>query len=103
VVLPSLYEGLPNVLLEALASECTVVATDLPGHREVIRDGENGVLVAPLDVNALEKGIRCALEDDGSLGTEGRRTVLAHFRWDTYIEQRRLLYESGGRAGDWTP
>lgn len=93
VVLPSLYEGLPNVLLEALATRSAVVATDLPGHREVIRDGENGILVAPSDVPALAKAIRRALRDDGSLGSEGRRTMLARFRWDTYIERRRLLYE----------
>jgi glycosyltransferase involved in cell wall biosynthesis len=93
VVLPSLYEGLPNVLLEALATECAVVATDLPGHREVIHDGENGIIVAPSDAPALANAIRRALDDDGSLGAEGRRTMLAGFRWDGYIERRRLLYE----------
>jgi glycosyltransferase involved in cell wall biosynthesis len=93
VVLPSLYEGLPNVLLEALATRCTVVATDLPGHREVIRNGENGILVAPSDVPALAKAVTRALRDDGSLGAEGRRTMLADFRWDTYIQRRCLLYE----------
>jgi len=97
--LPSLYEGLPNVLLEALATGCAVVATDLAGHREVIRDAENGILVAPSDVPALARAIQRALRDDGSLGTEGRRTMLEHFRWDAYIERRRLLYESiAGRA-----
>jgi glycosyltransferase involved in cell wall biosynthesis len=93
VVLPSLYEGLPNVLLEALATGSAVVATDLPGHREVIRDGENGILVAPSDPPALSTAIRRALLDGGSLGRQGRRAMLARFRWDAYIERRRLLYE----------
>jgi glycosyltransferase involved in cell wall biosynthesis len=94
VALPSLYEGLPNVLLEALATGCSVVASDLPGHREVIRDGENGILIPPSDVEALTGAIDCALRDDGSLGAKGRETVLTHFRWQTYIERRKLLYES---------
>lgn len=94
VALPSLYEGLPNVLLEALAAGCSVVASDLPGHREVIRDGENAILTAPSDVKALTEGIDRALRDDGSLGVKGRETVLTHFRWETYIERRKLLYES---------
>jgi glycosyltransferase involved in cell wall biosynthesis len=93
VVLPSLFEGLPNVLLEALATQCAVVAADLPGHREVIRNGENGLLVAPRDVSSLTRAIRRALRDDGSMGAEGRRTMLGGFRWDEYIERRRLLYE----------
>jgi glycosyltransferase involved in cell wall biosynthesis len=94
VVLPSLFEGLPNVLLEALASGCTVVASDLPGHREVIRNGKNGILVPPSDVESLRDGIQLALRDDGSLGARGREMMLAHFQWDTYVERRRLLYES---------
>jgi glycosyltransferase involved in cell wall biosynthesis len=98
VVLPSLYEGLPNVLLEALATQCPVVATNLPGHREVVRDGENGILVPPSNVPALTGAIRRALGDDGSLGAEGRRTMLERFRWDAYIERRRLLYECVAEA-----
>ena len=94
VVLPSLYEGLPNVLLEALATGCAVVATDLPGHQEVIRDGETGILVPPYDVPALARAIQRALSDDGSLGAEGRNAMLEHFRWEACIERRRLLYES---------
>jgi glycosyltransferase involved in cell wall biosynthesis len=94
VVLPSLWEGLPNVLLEALATGCSVVASDLPGHREVIRDGENGLLAAPGDVSALAAAIGRALSDNGSLGAMGRQTMLKEFRWDAYLERRRVLYES---------
>jgi glycosyltransferase involved in cell wall biosynthesis len=94
VALPSLYEGLPNVLLEALATGCAVVASDLPGHREVIRNGTNGLLVPPSDVDALRQAIQSALEDDGSLGAAARQTMLAQFRGDTWLERRRLLYES---------
>jgi glycosyltransferase involved in cell wall biosynthesis len=104
VVLPSLFEGLPNVLLEALAAGCAVVASDLPGHREVIRNGKNGILVPPSDVESLRDGIQHALGDDGSLGASGRKTMLAYFQWDTYVERRRLLYESIAKGhGDLCP
>jgi glycosyltransferase involved in cell wall biosynthesis len=84
------------VLLEALATGCSVVASDLPGHREVMRDGENGILTAS-NVDALTVAIERALRDDGRLGSNGRQTMLADFRWETYIERRRLLYESIAR------
>jgi glycosyltransferase involved in cell wall biosynthesis len=101
VVLPSRYEGLPNVLLEALATERAVVASDLPGHREVIRDGKSGILTPPSNVPALTDAIRRALRDDGSLGAEGRRTVLERFPWQACIERRRLLYESIATRESW--
>jgi glycosyltransferase involved in cell wall biosynthesis len=94
VVLPSLWEGLPNVLLEALATGCSVVATDLPGHREVIRHGENGLLVPPAKPHALAATIGHALDQDGALGAAGRQAMLDRFRWDEYLNRRRLLYES---------
>ena len=55
LVLPSLLEGIPNVILEAMACGLPVVASDLPGIREVVKDEETGFLVEPRDVENLAK------------------------------------------------
>ncbi|HUU42339.1 MAG TPA: glycosyltransferase family 4 protein [Planctomycetota bacterium] len=63
LVLPSRWEGLPNVVLEALAARCPVVATDVIGTRDLIRDGENGLMVPPEDASALAGALRRMLDD----------------------------------------
>ena len=64
-VLNSLYEGMPHVLLEAMALKTAIVATDICGNPELIRDNENGLLVPPKDSEALKKAIYRLLADDG--------------------------------------
>jgi len=55
LILPSLSEGIPNVVLEAMACGLPVIASNLPGIREVVKDGETGFWVAPQDVAGLAK------------------------------------------------
>ncbi|MCK5850204.1 MAG: glycosyltransferase family 4 protein [Kiritimatiellae bacterium] len=62
-VLPSLSEGRPNVLIEALASGKACVASDIPGTRELIQNGENGFLTPPEDSEALKEKIKLLLEN----------------------------------------
>ena len=57
VVLPSYREGAPRVLMEAAAMGKAIVATDVPGCRDVVEHGENGLLVRSKDSNALAGGI----------------------------------------------
>jgi len=58
VCLPSYREGLPTVLLEAGVCGCALVTTDVPGCREVVRDGETGLAVAARDPMALAQALR---------------------------------------------
>lgn len=77
-VLPSLAEGLPIVLLEAMAFGRCVLATDIPGNRDLVRNGENGVLFEPMNAVELAHQIDFLLSNDDirlRLGTEARRNV----------------------------
>jgi glycosyltransferase involved in cell wall biosynthesis len=92
VVLPSWIEGLPLVVLEAMAQARPVVATAVGGTPEAVVDGETGLLVAPCDVPALSTALEQLVRDEGlrrRLGEAGRRRVEAHFSADGM--KRRIL------------
>lgn len=72
VVLPSLSEGLPVVLLEAMAYGRPIVATDVGGTRELIEDGRTGLLVRPRDPAALASAVRTLLADRSRADEMGR-------------------------------
>jgi len=61
--LPSLAEGLPGALIEAMAAGLPCIATDIPGNRELVRDGKTGSLVPVGSPEALEHAIRIMLTD----------------------------------------
>lgn len=77
-VLPSLWEGLPTVVLESMACGVPIVATDVPGTDELIQDQVNGVLVPPGDPQALADAIIAVFQQEGlrhRLVEYGRRSV----------------------------
>ena len=80
LVLPSFAEGLPVVLMEALASTIPVIASQVAGVAELVRDGESGFLVPPGDVDSLADRLDRLLADPGlgrRMGAAGRAQVLA--------------------------
>lgn len=62
-VLSSLSEGTPNVVLEAMANKLPVIATDVNGVREVIRNGENGVMIPAKDPSAIYNAVDQLIDD----------------------------------------
>ena len=101
VVLPSAYEGLPNLVLEAMRFGKPVVATAAPGTTEVVVDGQTGVLVPVGDPPLLARAIRDVVRDPElarRLGEAGRARVDAAFRSETMIEQFAALFEQLARA-----
>lgn len=70
--LPSYREGLPKALLEAAACALPLVATDVPGCREIVRHGENGLLVPPRDADALADALAGLLADPAKRQAFGR-------------------------------
>ena len=64
-VSPSVHDGTPNTLLEAMASDCTPLAGDIDSIREWITHGNNGLLFDPRDPRSIAESIRRGLDDDG--------------------------------------
>jgi glycosyltransferase involved in cell wall biosynthesis len=94
--LSSYREGLPNVLLEAMALEVPVVATRIAGVPRLIRDGDNGLLIDPGDTEGLAHALTRLLEDAGlrsRLGRAGRRTIEADYSFDARMQKFRALYD----------
>ena len=98
VALPSYYrEGVPRVLLEALAMGKPVVTTSTPGCREVVEEGVNGYLVAPRDAAALASAVERLLEDRGRREAFGRRSrEKAEREFDEEVVVERVIREVYG-------
>ncbi len=95
-VLPSLHEGLPIVLLEALAMSRPIVATGVNGSLEIIKDEKNGLIVPPGDVDALERAILRLIDDPSlrkRLAYMGPEFVHERFSLERMILRTRDVYE----------
>ncbi len=96
-VLPSLSEGIPMALLEAMAASRAVVASRVGGIPEVIDDGAEGILVEPKDVNALAEGcLRLLRFSDKAreMGESARRRVERSFSAESMADAVTSLYLS---------
>lgn len=97
LVLSSLWEGLPNVILEAMAAGLPVVATRVEGTSELIIDGRTGLLVPPQSPHELASAIEKILSDPvqaRSMGQSGRERALAEFSWQKMVDRYCELYST---------
>jgi len=97
VCLPSAYgEGVPKGLIEAAACARPIVTTDIPGCREIVRDGVNGLLVAPRDAEALAAALRRLIEAPAlraELGAKGRELAVGEFSEQEVTGETLLVYD----------
>ena len=96
-VTASAKEGLPLALLEAMGAGLAVVATDVPGHRDVVRDGETGLLVPAGDVKALAAAIATLIDDPDRrrrMGQAGRERVRKEFGIRPMVERTAEIYRA---------
>jgi glycosyltransferase involved in cell wall biosynthesis len=97
MVLPSLTEGLPNVVLESFSEKKTVIATNVGGVPEVVFNEENGLLVPAKSVDSLAKAIDRLCSDPAlqtKLGENGYRTVLRHFSFEDQAVKLEEIYRN---------
>jgi glycosyltransferase involved in cell wall biosynthesis len=95
-VLPSYSEGLSNALMEAMASRCACIASDVGGNRFLIQNDVSGFLFPAGDREALAAHIRRLLDDPHkrkALGESARKRIEEQFSWNVVGEQYRRLFE----------
>jgi glycosyltransferase involved in cell wall biosynthesis len=96
MVLPSYREGTPRSLLEAAACGLPLVATDVPGCREIVKHERNGFLVPSQDAVALANALKALLHDSAvrhKMGVESRQIVLAEFDQQRVLRKTFAVYQ----------
>ena len=95
-VLSSRWEGLPMALMEAAACELPAVATDVPGTREVLMDGQTGLLVSAGNALDLAGAMTCMMqvspEERQAMGAKARQLVIERFSLEAVLDRWEELY-----------
>jgi glycosyltransferase involved in cell wall biosynthesis len=95
IAMPSLWEGLPNAVLEAMAAGKPVVASRIPGIDEVVLDGRTGLLCEPGDPGALADALSrlCSRPLEAArMGQRGAQRVREHFVFESTLARTTDLY-----------
>ncbi len=101
VCLPSYREGMPKTLIEAAACGRPIVTSDVPGCREVVQNGVNGLLVPARDPGALAEALNDLLRNPNKrsqMGLQGRAIAEKEFSTESVISQTFALYQSCSNA-----
>ena len=102
-VQPSLFENVPNTILEAMASGLPVIATDVGGVSEIVEKGITGFLVTPNDESGLAKSIEYLLKNPDKrrdMGALGKERVSSCFSMEKMVSDYENLYEEILKGGN---
>jgi glycosyltransferase involved in cell wall biosynthesis len=102
ICLPSYREGIPRVLVEAAACARPIITTDVPGCREVVLEGVNGLLIPPHDPLRLAEALKKLIENPNmrhEMGLRGRERVLELFSDDKVIGKTIDVYHKALQIG----
>lgn len=97
---PSRHEGMPNAVLEAMASGLPVIATRIAGNEELVVDGQTGILVPVEDASALREALRDLLADDherARMGSAARARVEQDYGWQRAATEYQSILEKASR------
>jgi glycosyltransferase involved in cell wall biosynthesis len=97
VVVPSIHDTLPTVVLEAMMNRKPVIATNVGGNPFMVRNGENGFLVPPKDSRRLSQSIKALYQNPDlrkRMGARGRKTVKIKFSSENMITKTLRVYET---------
>jgi len=100
LVNPSLYEGMPNVVLEAMACGLPVIASNVAGNNTVVEHGENGFLFDLNKPKDFREALILLMEDSNmknKLSKYARECVLSKFSWKNTTEEYLILFHDRGR------
>jgi len=95
-VLPSLREGLPVVLMEAMSSGCPVVATNIAGNPDMIESGQNGFLIKTKSPKKISKAILDILSDDklkNRFIRNARETIIERYSWNVIAKRFKNVFD----------
>lgn len=96
-VLPSYHEGFPSSILEAMSCELPVIATNVPGSSEIVKDGSTGFLVPPKSPKLLAKRMLQLLEEkelNSKMGKKARKIVVKKYNWGKITNEYDKIYNS---------
>ena len=93
-ILPSLTEGMPKALLEAMACGCLCIGTDVPGISGIIKHGENGLLAADVDSESISTILSTLHQVDfNKLRCEGMKTVHKNYSLKHVVDKEKALFQ----------
>jgi glycosyltransferase involved in cell wall biosynthesis len=97
VCLPSYREGVPKTLIEAAACGRPIITSNVPGCRDIVRQGENGLLVPPRNIPALVESLKLLMKSPNkrwAMGSRGRKIVEKEFSNELVVTQTLAVYSS---------